>query len=68
MTAPIPPEHGSDARTANWVQCKPCGHRWIGFYLPLPIADAAKVMKRMMCPLCAADSAKIIVFDGSVKP
>lgn len=53
------------ATTPNWVQCKPCGHRWIGFYLPLPIRDAARIMKNLTCPKCATGSKGIMIFDSS---
>lgn len=53
------------ATQPNWVQCKPCGHRWIGFYLPQPIDDAVKILKNLRCPKCTADSNDIFVFDGS---
>ncbi len=41
------------------VVCKPCGHFWIGMYTPMPMADAARVMHNLTCPMCAADSSKI---------
>jgi predicted nucleic-acid-binding Zn-ribbon protein len=47
------------------VSCRKCGHSWIGFYLPMPIGDAVRVMKNLTCPKCAADSKQIVVFDGS---
>lgn len=55
-----------DERIPNYVKCKPCGHRWMGFYLPMPITDAARIMKNLTCPNCAATSKSIVVFDGSV--
>jgi hypothetical protein len=58
----------SEAKQAVTVTCKPCGHTWIGFYLPLPIKDAARVMGRLCCPMCAAGADKIVIFDGSKTP
>lgn len=54
-----------EEKQPNVVQCKACGHSWVGFYLPMPIRDAARVMKNLTCPKCAAGSSRIMVFDGS---
>src|SRR6185312_9801133 len=32
------------ATQANIVKCHDCGHQWIGFYLPLPIEQACKII------------------------
>lgn len=53
------------ATQANVVKCNTCGHKWIGFYLPLPINQAVKIMKNLTCPKCAADASQIMVFDGT---
>jgi hypothetical protein len=50
-----------ERRQGKRVVCTACGHRWIGFYLPLPISDAIKLMGTLMCPKCAADADKILV-------
>ena len=44
------------------VKCSNCDHQWIGLYLPMPISDAAKVMKNLTCPQCACT--KIMIGDG----
>lgn len=54
-----------DSQDAMWVECKACKHRWIGLYLPQPIRDAARIMKNLTCPKCAAGSREIVIFDGS---
>lgn len=43
-----------EPKTPQWVKCKPCGHQWIGLYLPMIARDAARVMGRLTCPMCAA--------------
>jgi len=53
------------ATQANIVKYQSCGHKWIGFYLPLPINQAVKIMKNLTCPKCAADASQIMVFDGT---
>lgn len=60
-------EHPKAERRPNWVECRTCGQSWVGFYLPLPISDAAKIMKNLTCPNCASGSDKIVIFDGSVR-
>lgn len=47
------------------VKCKPCGHKWVGLYLPMLIEDACRAMGNLTCPMCAAGSSQIVVFDGS---
>lgn len=42
-----------------WVQCKPCGFKWIGLYTPMPVADVALVMLSLCCPVCATTSKQI---------
>lgn len=55
-------------REAVPVECISCGHAWIGLYTPMPIADAARVMKNLMCPMCAAGSSKIKPTSTSEAP
>lgn len=54
-----------EKREPVWVKCAECLHRWIAMYTPMPISDAAKIMGKMMCPMCAADSKRI---KGSSAP
>jgi hypothetical protein len=54
-----------NATQANIVKCMVCGHRWVGFYLPLPVDQACRIMKNLTCPKCATGANKICVFDGS---
>ena len=53
-----------EKREPQPVMCSECLHKWTGFYLPLPIQDAARVMKNLTCPNCAAPSSKIYVGNG----
>jgi len=48
-------------KQAMTVTCVKCEHAWIGLYLPMPISDAARVMKNLTCPQCAATSKDIRV-------
>jgi hypothetical protein len=50
-----------ERRQGKRVRCTGCGHEWIGFYLPLPISDAIKIMGALTCPKCARGSDKIRV-------
>lgn len=52
-----------EPRSPQWVQCKPCGHRWVGLYLPMPARDAAVVMGALRCPMCAAGADKVFPID-----
>jgi len=49
------------ARNPCKVRCTKCGHHWIGLYLPILIDDAAKIMKNLTCPMCAAGANKIVI-------
>ena len=40
------------AKKATWVHCRACWHQWIGFYLPMVLADMAK-FRNLACPRCA---------------
>lgn len=42
-----------EAKNPVWVECDKCQHRFIGLYLPMALSDAANVMKRLTCPMCA---------------
>jgi hypothetical protein len=55
-------------RKPTRVQCKKCEHTWIGFYLPMPISDAVRVMKNLTCPMCAAGAKHIRIFGTESKP
>lgn len=47
-----------EPRSPQWVRCT-CGHQWIGLYLPMLAREAAKVMGRLTCPMCAAGADKV---------
>lgn len=54
-----------EPKNPMWVSCSDCRHRWVGLYLPMPIVDAAKALKRLTCPMCA--STKIFAGPGTVE-
>ena len=47
-----------------WVNCKSCGHVWVALRLPMEMGKAAKVMIKLHCPDCGADSKSIRVGKG----
>lgn len=49
------------SRQPNPVMCSRCLHSWVGFYLPLPINDAARIMRNLTCPNCGATSKEIYI-------
>jgi hypothetical protein len=55
----------TDERSALWVTCDKCKHRWIGLYLPMALMDAAKAMGRLTCPMCA--NTRIMVSPSSIE-
>ena len=36
------------------VQCDKCQHVWIALYTPMEMGLVAKILKRVMCPMCGA--------------
>lgn len=50
---------GEDGKNPQNVQCADCLHVWIGFYLPQPISVAARMMGKLTCPKCGADSKRV---------
>lgn len=48
-------------KRANRVFCKKCSHLWIAFYSPMPLGDAANLLKSIRCPNCAATSKHIFL-------
>lgn len=57
MTALTNPK--ASEKNPTWVTCGACGHTWTGIILPMPISDAARVLKNLTCPNCAAGSDRI---------
>lgn len=69
---PAPPPKrwtGQDAFKPGelWVHCGKCGHEWIGAYTPMDLDLFARLMKRSMCPKCAA-GAKSVLMGRKAKP
>lgn len=46
-------------RTPVWVQCQPCGHKWIGLYTPMQLSAVGRVMLSLCCPMCGTGSKQI---------
>ena len=47
-----------------WVNCKTCSHVWVALRLPMEMSKAAKIMVKLHCPNCGADSKSIRVGKG----
>lgn len=43
--------------------CQPCGHIWIGLYLPMRMDKVAQVLKHQRCPSCASPSTQHFMSD-----
>jgi len=52
-------DEGSDGRKPFWAKCGDCGHCWQAAYLPMPLADAARLLGRAACPACASTRAMV---------
>lgn len=58
----------AEAKQSVWVKCTSCSHEWVGMYLPMPINDATEVMRKMCCPMCAADARMIQILVLPTEP
>jgi hypothetical protein len=45
------------------VMCEKCKHIWTALYTPMPMADAARILKSLRCPVCASTSADHFATD-----
>jgi hypothetical protein len=45
------------------VRCGTCNHVWAAAWLPMPLGDAGRLLKRIACPMCAAPSRDIYLYD-----
>lgn len=50
------------------VSCSSCHHVWVGLYLPMPMATAARVLKSLRCPMCGAPSSKLRMAEAPKAP
>jgi DNA-directed RNA polymerase subunit M/transcription elongation factor TFIIS len=57
-----------DAQQPVFLQCKPCGFAWIGAYLPMPMGDFARLLKRATCPKCGQRKQVYLYEPGKVPP
>lgn len=44
-----------------WAKCGQCEHCWPCAYLPIDLAVMGKLLKKLHCPMCAADSKDVFV-------
>jgi hypothetical protein len=49
---------------AFYARCGECGHVWPALYLPMELAKACKVLKRVFCPKCATSGRRIFWATG----
>ena len=54
----------TDGRIPQWVKCGECGHKWIGYYMPIEVNRLNKIVRAMRCPSCAVDAKKIYITQG----
>jgi hypothetical protein len=45
------------------VRCSKCNHVWTAAWLPMPLGVAGRLLKRIACPVCAASSRSIYLYD-----
>ena len=50
-----------------WVHCNGCNHEWVAMHTPIEIGKAVQIIKRVICPKCAALSDKISCGKKEVK-
>jgi hypothetical protein len=48
-------------KKAMVLLCMKCNHQWFGVYLPMTVANVARVLATICCPKCAATSKEIMV-------
>lgn len=48
------------AGTPYFVACRPCGHVWTLFCVPIEVSKAARIMKKAYCPRCTAGARGIV--------
>ena len=45
------------------VQCDKCAHIWTALYTPMEIGAVAKILRRVMCPMCGAGTKDIHMLE-----
>lgn len=48
-----------EGKTANYLKCRVCSMRFIGYYTPMEMGKLARIMKHAHCPMCGADATKL---------
>lgn len=51
--APGQPDPDAE-RNPVWLRCDPCGHVWVGAWLPMLASKAIGVLRAAHCPNCGA--------------
>lgn len=49
-------------------RCNDCGHVWVVAYLPMPLTNAARLMQRAACPMCAGTKVFVATAGGPLAP
>jgi hypothetical protein len=44
-----------------WAKCGSCNHCWPAAYLPMEMGRAGKLLKGLLCPMCAAGPGRILI-------
>lgn len=44
-----------------WAKCAKCSHCWPCAYLPIELGVMGKLLKKLQCPMCAAESKDVLV-------
>lgn len=55
-------------RTAMWVKCGDCSCVWVAVHLPMEAGKAARLLKKVACPNCAAGSARVFMATAADVP
>jgi hypothetical protein len=48
---------------ALMVRCLGCEHVWCALHLPMELAKAARVLRTIHCPKCAAGPNRVVCVD-----
>jgi len=44
-----------------YLNCIKCDHVWVGLHLPMEMALAAKILKKIHCPKCGAAAKDVVM-------
>ena len=54
-------ENAGGPRTPFLAACGACRHVWPAAWLPMPLADAGRLLLKTSCPSCAAPPKQIFI-------